>query len=124
MARILFADDEKLITELAEIHLSEHELTLINDVDQAIEAVKNVVYDLIVSDLDFKQPLNGIDIMRASIHSPNKNTPKIINTSFPRFTEEEKKVVKELEIEVVVGKPNMKHVVDAIQKKLQQVMKI
>lgn len=124
MAKILIADDENTIPPLLAAYLPDHEVVEIYFVDEAISEVKKTVFDLIVTDLDFKQSKDGIDVIKATIDSPNKTTPRLINTSLPRFSPDEKKFLEELNVKIVVGKPDIHPILREIRDKLERTMKI
>jgi len=120
MAKILIADDENTIPPLLAAYLPNHEVVEIYFADEAIAEIKKTIFDLIVTDLDFKQSKDGIDVIKATIDSPNKATPRLINTSNPRFSPDEKRLLEYLDVKIVIGKPYFQAILQEIQETLKK----
>ncbi|AGF78755.1 PAS domain S-box [Desulfocapsa sulfexigens DSM 10523] len=85
-AHILIVDDEESIRQTFEIFLTSEGYQFVNTVatfDQAIEAIKNTTYDLIISDIVLIGPC-GTDLLKKT-RELNIKCPVVMITGFPNL---------------------------------------
>jgi len=104
-ARIMFVDDEKLITDMAENLLAKlgHKVTVFQDSVEAVEAfTKNPdEYDIVICDITMPK-LTGLEVADR-IRAIRKEVPILLTTGYSEALTEE--ALKELGIERLIWKP-------------------
>ncbi len=81
-ANILIVDDEKSMREILEIFLKNegYGVTVANNGESAVEAVKNDIYDLVITDMKMPK-MNGLELLK-NIKEINPETVVVIITAF------------------------------------------
>lgn len=87
--RLLIANDDMVGMELLVESLSRKgvEVLIVGSVDDALKAVKNKKFDLIITDIDFKSEQTGLDLI-TEIRKTDKDTKIIVATGFGNFYKE------------------------------------
>jgi two-component system chemotaxis response regulator CheY len=90
MARVLIVDDSEHIRQLLSITLRHrgHEVTEAKNGREGLDALKNGVFDLVITDLDMPV-MNGFDFLRTMRDELGEKAPTcLVLTAEPRETRE------------------------------------
>src|SRR5690348_13115689 len=116
MRRLLLVDDEPAIVQTLSLILTQHqfEVTAVNNVAAALQAISSQQFDILVTDLHIGEPGDGFTVVSA-LRRTQPDAIALIITGFPAF-DKALQAIREQVDDFLVKPIHPTQLVDAIEK--------